>query len=144
MLEFVREVQELMEVEARTAVASGWAELRLDEGEIGTSIHLEPVKLASAPLEVYFDSVELVVCSVGRNGMSCEFFSQDTGEIKGQVRALAAAVVAGNYVERLSKGTSELLAEWPGPEGQEEAKREALVASGGGGTGYRTVTYEPY
>ena len=106
MLELVGEIQELMEVEARQALDSGWAEVRLEEGEIGPSLHLEPVKLASAPLDVYFDSEELVVCSPGRKDMSCEFFSQDTGEIKERVRVLVAAVVAGNYVERMRTGTS--------------------------------------
>jgi hypothetical protein len=144
MLELVGEIQELMEVEARQALDSGWAEVRLEEGEIGPSLHLEPVKLASAPLDVYFDSEELVVCSPGRKDMSCEFFSQDTGEIKERVRALAAAVVAGNYVERLRTGTSELVAEWPGPGGKEKAVREALISSGAGGGEWTTVAYEPY
>jgi hypothetical protein len=114
MLELTREIHDLIEVEARTALDSGWAELRMEEGEIGPMLHLEPVKLASAPLEVFFDSNELVVCSPGRKGMACEFFSQEQDEIKERVRALAAAVVAGNYVERQRSASSEMVAEWPG------------------------------
>lgn len=144
MLELAREIQELIQVEAREAISSGWADLTIDEGEIGPSVHLEPVKLASAPLEIYFDSNELVICSPGRKGMSCEFFSDSEEKIKAQVRALAAAVVAGSYVERLRDGTSELLAEWPGPEGTEEAIREALISSGAGGGELTTISYEPY
>jgi hypothetical protein len=145
MLELAREIQELIEAEAAEALASGWAELRVEEGEIGLSLHLEPAKLASAPLEIYFDSAELVVCSPGRKGMSCEFFSQDPDEIKRQVRALAAAVVAGTYSERTRPGTIELLAEWPGPEGSETAKRDALATFGATGGGeWTAITYEPY
>lgn len=145
MLKLAREIREMIEAEARDALASGWAELRVEEGDIGTSLHLEPVKLASAPLEIYFDSEELVVCSPGRKGMSCEFFSQDPGEIKERVRALAAAVVAGTYAERARSGTIELLAEWPGPEGRETAKRDALVAFGASPGGeLQTIAYEPY
>lgn len=145
MLELAREIQEMIEAEARDALASGWAELRVEEGDIGLSLHLEPAKLASAPLEVYFDSEELVVCSPGRKGMNCEFFSQDPDEIREKVRTLAAAVVAGTYTERTRPGTIELLAEWPGPEGRETAKRDALSVFGSSAGGeWTTVTYEPY
>ena len=144
MLELAREIQEMIQGEAQEAISSGWADLTIDEGEIGPSVHLEPVKLASAPLEIYFDSNELVICSPGRKGMSCEFFSDDEEKIKAQVRALAAAVVAGSYVERLRDGTSELHAEWPGPEGKEEAIREALISSGAGGGELTVIAYEPY
>jgi hypothetical protein len=144
MLELVREIQEMIQREAREAISSGWADLTIDEGEIGPSIHLEPVKLASAPLEIYFDSSELVICSPGRKGMSCEFFSDSEEKIKTQVRVLAAAVVAGSYVEQLRDGTSELHAEWPGPEGTEEAIREALISSGAGGGELTVISYEPY
>lgn len=145
MLELAQEIQGMIETEARDALASGWAELRVEEGEIGLSLHLEPAKLASAPLEVYFDSEELVVCSPGRKGMSCEFFSQDPNEIKQRVRALAAAVVVGTYAERTRSGSIELLAEWPGPEGRETAKRDALGGFGASvGGEWTTVTYEPY
>jgi hypothetical protein len=95
MLPIAHEIHDLVEVEARRALDSGWAELRLEEGEVGQSLHLEPIKLASAPLEVYFDSEELVVCSPGRRGMGCEFFSPDVEEIKGKVRSLAAGLVGG-------------------------------------------------
>lgn len=145
MLELAREIQEMLEAEAKDALASGWAELRIEEGDIGLSLHLEPAKLASAPLEVYFDSTELVVCSPGRHGMSCEFFSQDPREIKRRVQALAAAVVAGTYAEQSRVGTIELLAEWPGPEGRETAKRDALVAFGSSAGGeLQPIAYEPY
>jgi hypothetical protein len=144
MLQLAQEIQDLIAVEARRALDSGWAELRLEEGDVGPSIHLEPIKLAAAPLEIYFDSTELVVCSPGRKGMSCEFFSQDPEEIKQQTLALAAAVVAGEYVERMQSGTSELAAEWPGPQGTEEATREALITAGAGGGEWTTIAYEPY
>jgi hypothetical protein len=144
MLQLALEIQDLLQEEAREALSSGWADLTLDEGEIGPSLHLEPVKLASAPLELYFDSNELVICSPGRKGMSCEFFSEDEEEIKAQVRTLAAAVVTGRYVEQLRDGTSELLAEWPGPEGKEEAIREALISSGAGGGELTVIAYEAY
>lgn len=144
MLLLAQEIQDLIAVDARRALDSGWAELRLVEGDVGLSLHLEPMKLAAAPLEIYFDSVELVVCSPGRKGMGCEFFSQDPEEIKAKVLALAAAVVAGEYVERMRMGTSELAAEWPGPDGTEEAIREALITAGAGGGEWTTIAYEPY
>jgi hypothetical protein len=143
MLELAREIQEMIEVEAEAALTSGWADLTVVENDVGTSLHLEPVKLSSAPLEIYFDSVELVVCSPGRKGLSCEFFSDDPGEIKARVGALVAAVVAGTYKERLRRGSSELLADWPGPSEPEEARREALIPSGGFGP-WTTVSYDPY
>lgn len=144
MLQLAHEIHDLIAVEARQALDSGWAELRLVEGDVGPSLHLEPMKLAAAPLEVYFDSAELVVCSPGRKGMGCEYFSQDPDEIKTKVLALAAAVVAGEYVERMRMGTSELAAEWPGPDGTEEMIREALITAGAGGGEWATVAYEPY
>lgn len=144
MLELTREIHDLIEVEAREALTSGWAELRMEDGEIGPMLHLEPAKLASAPLEIFFDSEELVVCSPGRKGMACEFFSEDREEIKERVRALAAAVVTGNYVERQSNASSELVAEWPGPQGTEKSVREALISSGYGGGTWTTLAYEAY
>ena len=144
MLKLALEIHDLIEAEAREALDSGWAELRLEEGEVGPSIRLEPMKLASAPLEVYFDSEELVICSPGRKGMGCEFFSEDREEIKEKVLALATALIAGNYVERMRTGTSELVAEWPGPQGKEEAIREALITTGAGGGTWTTISYEPY
>jgi hypothetical protein len=144
MLQIAQEIHDLVAVEARQALDSGWAELRLEEGDVGPSLHLEPMKLAAAPLEIYFDSAELVVCSPGRKGMSCEFFSQDPDEIKEKARTLAAALVAGTYVERLRAGTSELAAEWPGPQGKEDAIREALITAGAGGGEWTTIAYEPY
>jgi hypothetical protein len=143
MLELAREIQELIEVEAQSALTSGWADLTVVENDVGTSLHLEPVKLSSAPLEIYFDSAELVVCSPGRKGLSCEFFSEDPEEIKERVRTLATAVVSGSYSERLRRGSSELLAEWPGLTGTEEAMREALIPSSGTGP-WMTIAYEAY
>jgi hypothetical protein len=144
MLEFVREIQELVHAKAKIAIETGWAELRLEENDVGPSLHLEPMKLAAAPLEVYFDSELLVVCSPGRKGISAEFFSEDREEIKSKVEALAAAVVTGTYGERLRQNSSELVAEWPGPngEGTEEALRTALIATTGGG--WEQIVYEPY
>jgi hypothetical protein len=144
MLDLAWEAHDLIAGGAREALESGWAELKLEEGDVGPALRLEPMKLACAPLEIYFDSAELVVCSPGRKGMSCEFFSPDPEEIKRQVRALAAAVVVGSYVERLRAGTSELTAEWPGPAGTAEARREALIATGASSGNWTTIAYEPY
>jgi hypothetical protein len=144
MLGLAWEVHDLIAVEARKALESGWAELSLEEGDVGPALRLEPMKLACAPLEIYFDSAQLVLCSPGRKGMGCEFFSQDEEEIREQVRALAAALVAGSYVERLRDATSELVAEWPGPGGTEAARREALIATGASSGNWTTISYEPY
>jgi hypothetical protein len=144
MLELAREIQGLMEEEARSALQAGWAELTVAEVDIGPSLHLEPVRLECAPLEIYFDSAQLVICSPGRKGMSCEFFSEEPGGVKDDVQALAAAVVTGKYEERMRQGSSELVANWPGPTGREESVREALVTSGFGGGVWTTISYEPY
>ena len=144
MLELAREIQELIEVEAQGALEAGWAELTVAEVDIGPSLHLEPVRLECSPLEIYFDSAQLVICSPGRKGMSCEFFSEVPGGVKDRVQALAAAVVTGKYEERMRKGSSELVANWPGPSGKEEAVREALVTTGMGSDIWTTVSYEPY
>src|SRR6185369_5853954 len=97
MISLAVEIKEILEAEAREALAAGWAEVREEEAEIGLTLFLEPMKLAAAPLEVYFDSDQLLVCSPGRNDMVCEFFSEDPDEIKRQVRALTRAVVDGGY-----------------------------------------------
>lgn len=144
MLPLAREVQEILEEEARVALDSGWAELRLEEGDAGPSLHLEPIKLESAPLELYFDSSELIVCSPGRNGIVVEFFTEDPGEISERAQALIAAVVAGSYAERVSDDSGEIVAEWPGPEGQEHARRSALGTAMGRPKSWRSVSYQPY
>ncbi|HET8814537.1 MAG TPA: hypothetical protein VFM51_06240 [Solirubrobacterales bacterium] len=142
MLLLARDVLEVFEEEARQALKAGWAELRLEEDDIGPTLYLEPMKLEAAPLEVYFDSNELIICSPGRNGMVVEFFSDDPAEIKEQVRALAAAAVAGRYAERLSEGGAVTMAQWPGPEGPQRATRSGIGWPQR--RGLRTVTYEPY
>jgi hypothetical protein len=144
MLNLEREIKEILEAQARDAVRAGWAEVRVAEAEIGRTLHLEPIKPQAAPLEVYFDSEELVVCAPGRHDMVCEFFSEDPVEIKRQVRALAAAVVVGSYAERLKDGTTEVAAEWPGPEGPQEASRSLLSMVGAEGKPWRAISYEPY
>jgi hypothetical protein len=138
------EIKEILESEAREALAAGWAEVREEEAAIGLTLYLEPMKLAAAPLEIYFDSDLLLVCSPGRKDMVCEFFSEDPEEIKRQVRALTGAVVGGSYSERVQEGTTEIVAEWPGPDGREEATRSLLAMKGRGNAGWRTVEYEPY
>jgi hypothetical protein len=138
------EIREILESEAQDALTAGWAEVREEEAEIGLTLYLEPMKLAAAPLEVYFDSDELLVCSPGRKDMVCEFFSEDPEEIKRQVRALAAAVVAGAYAERVQEGTTEIAAEWPGPEGKQQATRSLLALRRPGNDGWRAVDYEAY
>jgi len=138
------EIKEILEVEAREALDAGWAEVREEEAEIGLTLFLEPMKLAAAPLEVYFDSDQLLVCSPGRKDMICEFFSEDPEEIKRQVRALACAVVAGSYAERVQDGTTEIVAEWPGPDGTQQATRSLLAIRARGDASWREVRYEPY
>jgi len=138
------EIKEILEAEAREALTAGWAEVREDEAEIGLTLHLEPMKFSAAPLEVYFDSDQLLVCSPGRKDMVCEFFSEDPEEIKRQVRALTAAVVSGDYSERVQEGTTEIVAEWPGPEGRQRATRSLLALRRRGNDGWRAITYEAY
>lgn len=144
MSELAAEIKEILEAEARDALAAGWAEVREEEAEIGLTLYLEPMKLAAAPLEVYFDSDQLLVCSPGRKDMVCEFFSEDPEEIKRQVRALAAAVVSGSYGERVQEGTTEIVAEWPGPDGTQQATRSLLAIKMRGDHAWHAVDYEPY
>jgi hypothetical protein len=139
------EIQGVLEEEARDALAAGWAEVRVIESEIGLTLHLEPMKLKAAPLEIRFDSDELLICSPGRNHMVCEFFSEEPEELKVQVRALAAAVVSGRYFERKRKGSPNIEAEWPGPEGEmHKAEQVVLTLSVPGEGDWRTIGYEPY
>jgi hypothetical protein len=144
MSELVGEIQSLLEEEARETIAAGWAEVRIGEGAVGATLHLEPMKLAAAPLEVYFDSDQLVICYPGRNSMVVEFFSEDPGEIKPQVRALTAAIVAGEYSERKKEGTTEVEAEWPGPDGPQREARKVIDVPGTAGNHWSAVEYEPY
>ena len=138
------EIKEILEAEARDVLAAGWAEVREEEAEIGLTLYLEPMKLSAAPLEVYFDSDQLLVCSPGRKDMICEFFSDDPEEIKRQVQALVAAVVEGSYSERVQEGTTEIIAEWPGPEGKQQVTRSLLALRRPGDDGWREIDYEPY
>jgi hypothetical protein len=139
------EIQEILEEEARDALAAGWAEVRVIESEIGLTLHLEPMKLKAAPLEIRFDSDELLICSPGRNDMICEFFSEEPEDLKVQVRALAAAVVSGRYFERKRKGSPNIEAEWPGPDGEmHKAEQVVLTLSVPGEGDWRTIGYEPY
>jgi len=144
MSELVREIQELLEAEARDAIAAGWAEVRADEGAVGPTLNLEPMKLEAAPLEIYFDSDQLVVCYPGRHSMVVEFFSEDPEEIKPGVKALAAAVVTGSYSERLKQGTTDVEAEWPGPEGTQRATRSVLTVPGTQNNPWRSISYDAY
>lgn len=144
MSQLVSEIQGLLEAEARDAIAAGWAEVRAGEGPVGPTLHLEPMKLEAAPLEIYFDSDQLVICYPGRNSMVVEFFSEDPGEIKPGVQALAAAVVAGSYSERLKQGTTDVEAEWPGPEGTQRAARSVITVPGTKDNPWRGVSYEAY
>jgi hypothetical protein len=138
------EIMEILEIEAREALEAGWAEVREEEATIGLTLHLEPMKIAAAPLEIHFDSDELLVCSPGRNDMVCEFFSEDPEEIKRQVRALTQAVVGGSYSERMQEGTTEIVAEWPGPDGTQQATRSLLAIRARRDARWREVGYEPY
>ncbi|HEV2856995.1 MAG TPA: hypothetical protein VGW80_01175 [Solirubrobacterales bacterium] len=144
MTRLAAEIKEILDAEARDALAAGWAEVREEEAEIGLTLYLEPMKFSAAPLEVYFDSDQLLVCSPGRSDMVCEFFSEDPEEIKRQVQALAAAVVSGSYSERVQEGTTEIVAEWPGPEGKQEATRSLLALKRPGDDGWRSINYEAY
>ena len=47
------EIQELLEEEAARALGAGWAEVREAESVVGLTLHLEPIKLQAAPLEVH-------------------------------------------------------------------------------------------
>ena len=125
-------------------MASGWAEVTETENVSGLTLRLEPMKLGAAPLEIHFDSDLLLVCSPGRNNMVVEFFSEDPEEIKRGVRALAAAVVAGTYSERLKEGTTDVEAEWPGAEGVQRATRTVIAVPGTADNPWREVIYEPY
>jgi len=138
------EIKEILEAAAREALAAGWAEVREDQAEIGLTLHLEPIKIEAAPLEVYFDSDELLVCSPGREDMVCDFYAEDPEEMKRQVRALTVAVVSGSYSERVQEGTTEIVAKWPGPDGKQEATRSLLTIRRPGREGWRDVRYEPY
>lgn len=144
MSQLVSEIEQILESEARDAIAAGWAEVREDEEAIGPTLHLEPMKLDAAPLQVYFDSDQLVICYPGRNSMVVEFFSEDPEEIKPQVQALAAAVVAGTYSERKKKGTTDVEAEWPGPEGTQRATRTVIAVPGTQDNPWDDVNYDAY
>lgn len=144
MSHLVREIQDLLVEEARGATSSGWAEVRVEEEITGVTLHLEPVKFEAAPLEVHFDSDELLVCYPGRNNMVVEFFSDDPQEMKRQVRALARAIVGGSYRERLKEGSTEVEAEWPGPLGLQRASRKVVQVPGSERFSWRGVAYEPY
>jgi hypothetical protein len=145
MPELELEIQEILEEEARDALAAGWAEVRAVESAIGLTLHLEPVKLQAAPLEIHFDSDELLVCSPGRNEMLCEFFSTEPEELKVQVRALAAALVSGSYSERKRRGSPNIEAEWPGPDGRMHKAEQVVLAITLPKQGeWRAISYEPY
>ncbi len=133
-----------MEEQAREAVAAGWAEVTETENVAGITLRLEPMRLTAASLEIHFDSDQLLVCSPGRNHMVVEFFSEDTEEIERGVRALAAAVVAGSYRERLRRGTADVEAEWPGVDGAQRATRTVIAVPGAEKNPWREVVYEPY
>ncbi len=145
MSELAGQVLRLLEEEARDALASGWAELTVEEEHVlGHTLRLEPIKLAAAPLEIHFDSDVLLMCSPGRNQMLVEFFSEDPEEIRRSVHALAAAVVAGTYSERKKDGTTELEARWPSAEGMQRAARTLILLPGAERKPWREVPYEPY
>jgi hypothetical protein len=144
MSELELEIRELLEEEGRQALTAGWAEVREVEGVTGLTLHLEPVKLAAAPLEVHFDSDQLLVCYPGRNNMVVEFFTDDAEEMKRQVRALAVAVVDGSYGERVKEGATEVEAEWPGPAGPQRASRRVVQVPGTETNEWRPVEYEEY
>lgn len=144
MSDLVSEIQDLLEAEAQDSLASGWAEVRLSEPVIGPTLHLEPMKIRAAPLEVHFDSDQLLVCYPGRNSMVVEFFSEDPEEIKPQVRALAAAVVGGRYCERKQEGTTEVEARWPDDGGIQRATRSLIKVPGRESNVWREIAYEAY
>jgi hypothetical protein len=141
--QLVREVQTALEEAARDSLAAGWAELRSSD-EVGPTLYLDPMKPTAAPLEVHFDSDQLILCTPGRNGMICEFFAEECDDLPGGVRALAAAVVAGEYRERLKVGSVQIEAEWPGPNGPEVVGHKVLEMPGADKKGWRRVSYEPF
>lgn len=144
MSELTSRIQSLLEEEAREALDAGWAEVVETENIAGLTLRLEPMKLQAAPLEIHFDSDQLLMCSPGRKNMLVEFFSEDPEEIELSVRALAAAVVAGTYCERLKQGTTDAEAEWPGVEGPQRVRRTLIAVPGAKDNPWREVAYEPY
>ncbi|HEU4706946.1 MAG TPA: hypothetical protein VFS64_07155 [Solirubrobacterales bacterium] len=138
------QIQSMLEEEAGQALSAGWAELRESDNVVGLTFHLEPMTIGAAPLEVHFDSDELLVCYPGRNNMVVEFFSEDPEEIERQVRALAVAVVSASYGERVKEGTTEVEAEWPGPDGPQRASRKVVQVPGAEAVAWRAVEYEAY
>ncbi|HET9677473.1 MAG TPA: hypothetical protein VFP21_08230 [Solirubrobacterales bacterium] len=145
MSDLEQEIQQILEEEARAAIAAGWAEVRDEVTAIGLTLHLEPMKMKAAPLEIHFDSDELLVCSPGRHDMICEFFSEDPEELKVQVRALVAALISGRYFERKRDGSPNIEAEWPGPDGEMQKAEQVILAISLRKEGeVRTIAYEPY
>lgn len=55
----------------------------------------------AAPLNVYFNSKQLITYSPGRKGMSIEMFSKDETEIKDDVRSMVRVVLTGKYAEHI-------------------------------------------
>jgi hypothetical protein len=144
MLEqLVREVRAVIHEEARESLATGWAELRRDD-EVEPTLLLQPIKLSAAPLEVHFDSEELLLCTPGRHGMILEFFADDCDDMPAAVRALAAAVICGEYSERLKAGGVEVEAEWKGHEGPECRLHTVMKTPNPEKNDWRSVSYESY
>jgi len=144
MLEqLVREVRTVIEEEASESLASGWAELRRED-EVEPMLLLEPMKMSAAPLEVHFDSEELLLCTPGRHGMILEFFAESCDDMPAAIRALTAAVTCGEYSERLKEGGIQVEAEWMGHEGPERRLHSVLKTPGSEKKGWRSVDYEPY
>jgi hypothetical protein len=53
-------------------------------------------------------------------------------------------VVSGSYSERLKQGTTDVEAEWPGPEGVQRATRSVITVPGTQDNPWRSVGYDAY
>lgn len=141
--QLVREIQAVLEEAARESLAAGWAELR-SEFDVEPALFLEPMKMEAAPLQIHFDSEDMLLCTPGRSGMICEFFTEEGDDLHACVRGLSTAVVAGTYSERLKEGSVAIEAKWPEPDKEVVMLHNVLEVPGSKDKGWRSVSYEPF
>ncbi|HMI81997.1 MAG TPA: hypothetical protein VK480_09450 [Solirubrobacterales bacterium] len=141
--QLVREIRAILQEAARESLSAGWAELR-SEFDVEPALFLEPMRLEAAPLVVHFDSEDMLLCSPGRSGMMCEFFTEEGDDLHASVRGLATAVVAGNYSERVRLGSVAIEAKWLAEEREVTMLHNVLEVPGSTDKGWRSVSYEPF
>lgn len=141
-----KEIHQTIRDEAATQLASGSASESVMSPEKALVLMLEPRNPLAAPLEVCLDTVQLVNCSPGRNGMSIEMFSDDRADLNKQVREMTRAVLRGEYTEWVKENSEKprIAAEWNSTDGRERAILNGLRFPRRGAYGWRLVTYEPY